>query len=280
MATLDPKLIALIRDALRRPVDPEKLGQTNPELIAALAPVVLAAAKRWYRLEVDGVERVPDGPALVVGNHESGMTFLEALGWGATCVLDRPQEQWHSLAHDGIVGLPALGRLLVQIGALRADPDVADAALASGAKLAVFPGGNLEAFRAWHRRDEVDFGGRTGFVKVAIRNGVPIVPVVFHGGHNGVFILREGRRFVRWTHLDRLLRVDTWPLMIGLPFGIWFGPMFHLPLPVKVRVRWLDPIPTAHLGRAAADDPEVLRRVHDEVLAKMQSAKLELAAGR
>lgn len=269
---------ARVRAAIRRPVNADALGQVDPELVAALAPVVLAAAERWYRLEVLDAEKIPAGAALVVGNHESGISFLEALGWGAHCVLTRPDEAWHALAHDQIVGLPALGPLLVQLGALRADPGVADRVLAAGAKLAVFPGGNLEAYRRWSRRNEVDFGGRTGFVRVAIRRGVPIVPVVFHGGHNGLFVLREGRRFAQWTRLDRLLRVDTWPLMIGLPFGLWFGPMFHLPLPVKVRVRWLDPIPTAHLGAAAADDPAVLRQVADDVVSKMQAAKYALAA--
>jgi 1-acyl-sn-glycerol-3-phosphate acyltransferase len=256
--------------------DPGRLDQVDERWISALAAPMKAACEAWFGLEVRRLDLLPEGPALIVGNHDSGITFVEALGWGATCLLARPGERWHGLAHDGIVGLPGLGSALVRLGALRADPTLAAEALAVGRKVVVFPGGNLEAFRPYARRFEVDFGGRTGWVKLAIRSGVPIVPVVFSGGHAGFRVLADNRRLAQRLGLHRWLRVDTWPLVVGLPWGIWLGPMFHLPLPVKVVTTFLPPVPTAHLGAAAADDPAVVQAIYDQVTGAMEARLRQL----
>ncbi|HMV65854.1 MAG TPA: 1-acyl-sn-glycerol-3-phosphate acyltransferase [Myxococcota bacterium] len=266
----------LLARAWRRGADPDRLDQLDPELLTALARPVLRACEAWYGLEVRGLDLVPDGPALIAGTHDSGMTFLEAIGWGAACHLARPDEVWHGLAHDGIVDLPGLGSLLVSLGTLRATPGNAAAALALGRKVVVFPGGNVEAFRPWSRRDEVDLAGRTGWVRQAVQARAPIVPVVFHGGHAGFRVLADNRWLAKLLRADRLLRVDTWPLMLALPWGLWLGPNFHLPLPVKVVTSFLPPVTTAHLD--GEDDPATLRLLYDEVTTAMQARKAALAA--
>ena len=268
--------LPLLRRALTRKVDPDRLDQLDPELMAAFAEPIAQLARLWYRLEVRGMELVPPGPALVVGNHDSGMSFLEAVGWGAICHQRRPEEIWHGLAHDGIVDMPGLGPFLVSVGTLRARPENAAAALAAGRKVVVFPGGNREAFRTWSRRDHIDLAGRTGWARVAIEAGVPIVPVVFHGGHAGFRVLAENRWLAKLLRADKLLRVDTWPLMLALPWGVWLGPNFHLPLPVKVVTSFLPPVPTAHLG--GATDPATLQQLYTAVVGPMQARMRALAA--
>lgn len=267
-------LAELLRKAIARRPDPDRLDQHDTALMDALTAPIEAAAASWYGLEVAGLERVPEGAALVVGNHDSGMTFLEAIGWGAAVYRARPGERWTGLAHDGIVDMPVVGPLMTSVGAVRARKDLALAALAAGHKVVVFPGGNREAFRPTSQRYEVDLGGRTGWARLALEAGVPVLPVVFCGGHNGVVIASDNRWLARALRMDKLLRVDTWPLMLGLPFGVWLGPNFHLPLPVKVRTEILPPVPTTGLD---PDDPDSARRLYDRVTGAMRDTMHRLA---
>ncbi len=250
----------------------------DPELARRLAPWVDRACRLWFRLEVQGFEHIPAGPALIVGNHNSGVTFVEAIGVGARWLRERGVgDPWNGLAHDAVIDAPLLGPLLARVGAVRAGHDTAAAAFAKGRKVIVFPGGNAEAFRPWRDRDHIRFEGRTGWLALALRHRVPIVPMVNHGGHSGFVVLRDGRRLARAIGADRWLRSDTWPLFLGLPWGVALGPVFHLPLPVKCTTRFLPAIDLGHPPDAASD-PKVLRELYDLVVGRMQSALDELAA--
>lgn len=263
-------LKTLARSVRRKP-DVEDPTSVDPAVLRSWAPLLDDFCRLWFRLEVRGVERVPEGPALFVGNHNSGTSFVEAMGVWARLYRDRGTDQlWHGLAHDAIVDLPGLGRVMSRLGAVRAGHDSARRIFELGRKVVVFPGGNREAFRPWSQRNEVQFYGRKGFIRLALRHGVPIVPVVFHGGHNGLFILHDGERLARALRMDRVLRSDTWPLWVGLPWGVALGPWFHVPLPVKCVTEFLDPIPTAEYGPESAEDPEVLQALYDQVQGVMQ----------
>lgn len=270
-----------LRRRWREPVDPDDPASLDPELVEALAPVVDAACRAWFRLEVRGTERVPEGPALMVGNHNSGTSFVEAMGVGARWYVERgTDEPWFGLAHDAIVDLPVLGRFMSKVGAVRAGHRSAALAFTGGRKVVVFPGGNREAFRKWSKRHTVEFYGRTGFLRLAIRHQVPIVPMVFIGGQDGFVILSEGRRLARLLRADKTIRSDVWPIFLGLPWGVGVGPLFHLPLPVKCVTEFLDPIPTDHLQPDQADDPEVLQALYEQVTHAMQAALDRLAEER
>lgn len=255
--------------------DPEGI---DPVLIEGLARPVDRLCRLWYGLEVQGLENLPEGPALLVGNHNSGSMFVEAMGVAARAYLAHPEAPWHGLAHDAIIGLPALGRVLHRLGALRASHESADAAFARGRKVVVFPGGNREAYRPFSHRYRVEMGDRRGFVKLALRHGVPIVPMVFVGGHSGFVVLRDGQRLARALRAEKWLRSDTWPLWVGLPFGVFLGPGMHLPLPVKCITSFLPPIDPASFGDP--DDPATVERAFQAVQDAMQVEMDRLASER
>ena len=97
--------------------------------------------------------------------------------------------------------------------------------------------------RNWRKRDQAVLAGRKGFVRQAIRSGVPIVPVATIGGHDTVFVLSEGRFLARWTGLGKRLRGATMPIIAGFPFPLAVEILpAHLPLPAKIRTEFLDPI--------------------------------------
>ncbi|MCB9682420.1 MAG: 1-acyl-sn-glycerol-3-phosphate acyltransferase [Alphaproteobacteria bacterium] len=272
-------LLRVVRRAATTPVDPSRLDQIDAELLDVACPAVDAFCRAWFDLEIQGADHLPDGPALVVGNHNAGVAMIEALGFGARMYLEgRMTRPWHALAHDAIVATPLLGPFLVRAGALKAGHAVADAAFADGRKVLVFPGGNAEAFRPWSARHRIDFADHKGFVRLALRHGVPIVPTVFHGGHTGLFIVSDNRRLARAIGAKRFLRSDTWPLYLGLPWGVALGPWFHLPLPVKCTTRVLPPIPMPERGVDAANDPILVDALYDQVVTAMQAGMDALAA--
>ena len=92
---------------------------------------------------------------------------------------------------------------------------------AEGRDVIVWPGGEKDAMRSWRRRDVAELGGRKGFVRQAIRSGVPILPVATVGGHDTVFVLSEGQWLAnaldRFTGLKKTLRGANLPIVAGLP---------------------------------------------------------------
>jgi 1-acyl-sn-glycerol-3-phosphate acyltransferase len=268
--------------AFAEPADPDDPDQVDVGLIREVAPLIDSLCTAWYRLEIEGMERVPPGPALIVLNHESGITFVELFGWGARWYRDRPDEPpLAGLGHDAMFAIPGLGNFLVRAGGVRASHANADAVFARGRKIVVAPGGNLEAFRSWRERGRVKLGGHDGFARLALRHRVPVVPMVFNGGHEGFVVLDDGAAVVRrMGTLARRLRVDTWPLYLGLPWGVAWGPAFHLPLPTKVRVRMLDAIPTAPYPAGSDRDPAAVSDLYRTVWSRMQAAMDDLQSRR
>jgi len=124
----------------------------------------------------------------------------------------------------------------------------------------------------------VVFGQRRGFIRLALRAGVPIVPVVSVGAHEAFHVLTDGVELARRLQLKRLFRLEALPIALGLPFGLIIGPTGYLPLPVRMKIRVLPEMRWPALGEDAADDDEVVGRCRDEVVATMQQAMDELVA--
>lgn len=253
------------------PLDnPDQLDNLD-QRIAALVIPAYGLIQRYFRATVVGLEHLPEGKALVVGNHNSGITFLEPI------ILGR---QWHCrnggaddfffLVHDAMVRLPVLGNLLMKSGAVRATREAAGRVFAAERKMVTFPGGNQEAFRPWTKRHEVNFHGHKGFARIAIRSGAPIVPLLCLGGHNTFFVLWQGEALARLTGAKKWLRSPSFPVFLGLPWGVGLGPIFHFPLPAKMHIELGEPIRTDHLTPEQADDPQVLQEIYDQVTSRIQ----------
>jgi 1-acyl-sn-glycerol-3-phosphate acyltransferase len=252
--------------------DPDRIDRRNPALIARLLPLLEAFNARYFRVRSDGHENIPDGPALFVANHNGGL-----LGPDLFCTLGLlwrrlgPDRPLYALAHDfGMRHLPPLGRLLQLAGGVRASRDNAARALAAGGSVLVYPGGDLDAYRHFTRRNEVVLLPRNGFIEVARMTGVPIVPIVAHGAHRSAFIFSEGHAIARLLRLHHWARLERFPLALALPWIFAPGPWLpYLPLPFRVRLRVL---PARHVA-AAQPAAEAARDVQHE----MQRALDELA---
>ncbi|MCC7539711.1 MAG: acyltransferase family protein [Deltaproteobacteria bacterium] len=258
------------------PEDP--LGARSPEVIADLLETIAFFVERWHETVVEGLENVPDGPALLVGNHNGGTMapdmFALMVAWWRRRGVEEPA---YGLMHDAAFRLVPVGRMLSRLGAVPAHPDHARQLLRRGAKVLVYPGGDIDAYRPAARRGEIVFGQRRGFVRVALRAGVPIVPVVSAGAHDALYIATDGRELVRKTGLKKLLRIEVLPVSFGLPWGVFLGTPPYLPLPVRMKVRVLEPMRWEG-GPELADDPDAVLRLREEVRERMQAALDEMIA--
>jgi 1-acyl-sn-glycerol-3-phosphate acyltransferase len=263
-------------DVLRRQVGRQldaEVFQRDPEYIREHLPAFQRVLARYFAPEVRGVEKLPDkGPFLLVANHSGGLLMPDAWALGTQLVArfgtDRPI---YGLMYDLAFAVPGFGTALRKFGAVPACPEHAEQALSCDAGVIVYPGGDREVYRPWAERNLIEFHDHVGFVRLALRLQVPVFPVVSHGSHGSLIVLSRGDRVARLLGLDRV-RVNVFPIMLGVPFGI--GPVFvpNVPLPAKVLVEVLDPLDWSAQGRAAADDPHVVRACYDEITTRMQEA--------
>jgi 1-acyl-sn-glycerol-3-phosphate acyltransferase len=136
--------------------------------------------------------------------------------------------------------------------------------------------------RSFVDRNRIIFGGRTGYVRLALSARVPLVPVVAAGAHSTLIILNDGRWLATAIGAPRLFRTRVWPIALSVPWGLTIGPSPppYLPLPARILVEVLEPVRFEREGDDAANDPSYVRRCADEVERAMQAALVRLAARR
>jgi 1-acyl-sn-glycerol-3-phosphate acyltransferase len=203
---------------------------------------------RRLRVDVRGLENVPADRALLVSNHSFGVDSILPMAavWEG---LGRPV--W-VLAEHAWWRIPLLRRLASAVGAVDGTPENADRLLANGELVLVLPGGLREAVKPRELRYRLLWGHRYGFIRAAIRNQTPIVPLASIGGDDMFDLVGDAYR-----------RGERWLRHGGVPVPL---PARILPIPHLVHLSFIFGEPV--LPRASpeqADDPAVLRRLRHEV---------------
>lgn len=274
--------LAALRDKGTSRARPDDLDARDEDFIRRLLPLLGVFYDTYFRCETEIEEDVPEGAFLAVGNH-NGMTGTPDMFCHMAAFWRRysPRRLAYGLMHDVPFHVPAAGAWLNACGAIAASRENARRALERGAAVLVFPGGDMDACKPFARRYTIEFGRRRGFVRTAIRQGVPIVPIVSVGAHSSLYIWTDGRRIADLLRLPALARSNVAPLGFAMPWGLIVGvPLPHLPPPVKIHTRILRPL-RHELPPEAADDPVEVERLYERVLSAMQAAMEELrVAGR
>src|SRR2546421_7560478 len=276
--TLVTVLGRTLAEQVQRRIPQADLDERDPDYIRETLPGMWLLASFYFRAEVQGLENIPaEGPVLLVGNHSGGNmtpdTLVFTLAFNTYFGVER---RFYQLAHNLVLAMPALASLR-KYGTVAASAANANKALDSGAALLVYPGGDYEVHRPTWDSARVDFGGRKGYIRLALEKDVPIVPVVSLGGQETALFLSRGERLAKLFRLDKLFRLKVLPISLALPWGLNVGDMMgHIPLPAKISVRVLDPIDVKEeFGR----DPD-LDEVYDHVLGAMQATLDSLAEER
>jgi len=277
-AGLPGRLARAVAGAVQSRIPVADLDERDPDYIRERLPGIWLLASLYFRGDVRGLGNIPEeGPVLLVGNHSGGNltpdTGVFTLAYSAYFGVERP---FYQLAHNLVLSMPGLS-FLRKFGTVAASPENAEQALSSGAALLVYPGGDYEVHRPIWERHKVDFNGRKGFIRLALKHDVPLVPVVAIGGQETSIFLSRGEWLARLLMLDKLFRLKVLPVSLSIPWGLNVGDMLgHVPLPAKIVVEVL---PAINLREEFGDKPD-LDEVYTEVIARMQAALDALAAER
>lgn len=239
---------------------------------AIMRPLLRFLFKSWFRVEVSGVEHLPDtGAALVVANH-AGVLPLDGLMASVAVHDQHPSHRdLRLLAADMVFDLPVVGETARKTGHTMACTADAHRLLAAGELTAVFPEGYKGLGKRFKDRYKLQRFGRGGFVSAALRAKAPIVPCSIVGSEEIYPMLADV------TLLARLFGLPYFPITPLFPLA---GPAGLVPLPSKWHIAFGEPIATAGYQTADAEDPMVTFELTDQVRETIQQTLYRLLAGR
>jgi 1-acyl-sn-glycerol-3-phosphate acyltransferase len=248
-----------------------------------------------HRPSIEGFENLPaSGPFLLVANHSGGFAVSELMSL-AVLWLERfgRDRRLAGLAHPFGFNVWPIVTWLRGLGAIPSTYEAAAKALGDGIAVIVFPGGELESGRPVWRANQVEFGGRKGFLKIAREARVPIVPMGIRGSHYSVPIVWQSRHVLPWlVVIPRLFGIKrfpltllgvaavaaivlltaglAWPWRVGLAWAFLLTPLQFLPwVPSTIRMRIGSPISHQDLF-GAAQGSEDLSAAYARVIGEVQ----------
>ncbi|MGQ0831299.1 MAG: lysophospholipid acyltransferase family protein [Microthrixaceae bacterium] len=228
--------------------------------------------RSWHRVEWEGLDKIPTtGGALLVSNHAGAIpSDAPAIMHGIETELGRAV---YGLADEMFKRIPVVGTMWSRVGGVLAHPDNAYRLLREQEQLAlVFPEGTKGTGKTFSERYQLRRFGRGGFVQIAMRAGVPVIPIAVVGSEEAMPTLWKS------APLAKLLGVPYVPLTANM---LAFGPIGGLlAFPAKIKIRVLDPI---HFD-VEPDQPRYSRsRIMDEsenVRQQIQEALLDMLRAR
>jgi 1-acyl-sn-glycerol-3-phosphate acyltransferase len=263
--------LAFLRRRLQGDYVVDDLG-FDAELTEALLPALRPLYRKWFRVEVRGIENIPTtGGALVVANH-SGTIPLDSLMTQLAVHDEHPQHRHlRMLGADLVFALPVVGELARKTGTTLASTTDAERLLRAGELVGVWPEGFKGIGKPFSERYKLQRFGRGGFVSAALRTGAPIVPCSIVGAEEIYPVLGN------LPSLARLLGVPYVPVTPTFP---WLGLLGLVPLPSKWILEFGPPIDTAQHGEGAADDPMLVFDLTDQVRETIQQTLYALLVQR
>lgn len=216
------------------------------------------AMRRYHRYEVYGLEHLAAcRPAMLVAYR--GRPIAHDLCMLQALLVEREGRFPRAVMHRAAKKLPVIRQLVEGMAFLVGDGTAMADAVANGDHIIVTPGGTKEGCRSVRHRYRVDWGHRMGYLRVAARYGLPVIPVAAHGVDDTYVGLNDGYSWGKRVGLPGGL-----PLWLGAgPFGLW---PTSLPFPVKITTFIGPPL------RLTLDvnDRDGLAAAHDRVQAVVQ----------
>jgi 1-acyl-sn-glycerol-3-phosphate acyltransferase len=228
----------------------------------------------WFRVDTEGIEHVPsDGGALIVSNHSGalppdGPMIMQAIHH------EHPDPRpLYMLAENWFRGYPGAGMLTNKLGLVGAHPANAQRLLHDEGRLVlVFPEGQKGSRKLYWQRYRLRRFGRGGFVRTAMRAGVPIVPVAVLGAEEAMPI------FAHVPLLQRLTGLIYFPVNHAFPqFGLAAALMY---MPAKFKIRFLEPVDLSGFTAEDAEDLALVQDVGERIRTRIQLELDDLRSSR
>lgn len=239
---------------------------------AVFLPLLRVLFQSWFRVEVSGIENLPEtGAGLVVANHAGVLPFDGLMTSVAVKDHSPTHRDLRLLAADMVFEMPVLGHAARKAGHTMACTADAHRLLAGGELTAVFPEGYKGLGKQFKDRYKLQRFGRGGFVSAALRTKAPIIPCSIVGSEEIYPMLTDVKL------VARLLGLPYFPVTPLFPLA---GPVGLVPLPSKWHIAFGKPIETADYEDAAADDPMITFELTDQVRETIQQTLYQLLARR
>jgi 1-acyl-sn-glycerol-3-phosphate acyltransferase len=235
----------------------------DPEAVEKFwAPLFRPMGKYYWRVDWKGMENVPsEGAALLVSNH-AGTIPIDALVMKFGVFDEHPAHRHvRLLAADLAFRSPFIGPIARKTGNTLACSEDAERLLRSGELVGVFPEGCQGVGTGWRERYRLQRFGRGGFIELALKTGVPIVPVSIVGSEETYPMIADAKL------LARLFGVPYFPIT---PFFPLLGPLGMLPLPSKWIVEFGEPISLDHYDDGAWQDAMLVFNLTDRIRDNIQ----------
>lgn len=238
-------------DAASVPPHKDHPGQDDlfdEDLIHRVAPI-FKLLRLYSRLEVEGVERIPDGGAILAANH-TGWIGLD-YAYTALSVYDTRKRVVRGMAHPTWFRKSDIASMAARLGLFEVNKDTMRALLRAGEIVLIFPEGEKGAFKPERERYILQEFAR-GHIRVALESGVPIVPVAIVGGEEAN---------------PSSGRIDSYEDLLHLSLPM---PQNLFPRPVKWRIRFLEPV-YLEGGPERAADSGYVHKVNEEIKMHIQT---------
>jgi 1-acyl-sn-glycerol-3-phosphate acyltransferase len=239
---------------------------------AVVMPLLRTLFKGWFRVEVSGIEHLPEaGAALVLANHAGVLPVDGLMASVAVHDLHPTHRPLRPLAADIVFDSPVLGSMARMAGHTMAGHAEAHRLLSKGELTAVFPEGYKGLGKCFKDRYKLQRFGRGGFFSAASRAKAPIIPCSIVGSEEIYPMVGDLRL------LARLLQLPYFPVTPLFPLA---GPLGLIPLPSKWYIEFGAPIQTAKFGDAASEDPMVTFELTNQVRETIQRTLYRLLTKR
>ncbi len=266
------QVLAYIRRRVDGDYDVDDFGYDADFTENVFYPVLRPIYRHWFRVEVRGIENIPEtGGALIVSNH-SGTIAIDSLMVQLAIHDEHPQHRvMRALGADLVFQTPFLGTIARRSGSTLATNDDAERLFDRGELVGVFPEGFKGVGKPFRERYKLQRFGRGGFVAAALSAQVPIVPCSVVGAEEIAPIIGNMSTVARLLGLPYAPVTPTFPLL---------GPLGLIPLPSKWVIEFGTPIPTDTQGPGAAEDPMLVFDLTDQVRETIQQTLYTLLMQR
>ena len=274
-----------------------ELDNVDPNFAEKIEPFLEGLYKHYFRCTVSGWENIPSQKVLFVGNHNGLLTFEVLMIFYAWWKRFGTSRRALGLAHSVALNNPFFRWIVPKLGAIPADPEIALEALERGYSLMVYPGGEKESFRPYSERKKLDFYQRKGFIRLALKAKVPIVPIVSIGAHESYVILDRGEELAEKLGLKKRFRLHGLPITFRSLFFCWcvatgiftFFPLLlapaafasiFIPMPAKMDFKILPAVDVVAMMDPELTEEQNLQKIYDYITTMMQNVLTEEYAKR
>jgi 1-acyl-sn-glycerol-3-phosphate acyltransferase len=204
----------------------------DPQTLKATLSVTEWIYRKYFRVRAENIERIPEGRCLLVANH-GGQVPLDGMLIAMSVLLDgNPPRIARGMVERWFPSLPFISTLFMRCGGMVGDHRNCRLLLEREECVLVFPEGVKGSGKSIYDRYKLQKFG-TGFIRLALETGAPIVPVGVIGceeTYPGIF------------NFKKLAKLVGAPYLPVTPFFPFLGPIGMLPLPTQVSLRFGEPL--------------------------------------